>query len=63
MRIILCKGDEWQIKALDVVVITDGYDNNRIQRCAGMCRTGLGVLSAGTIPIKVIGLVDCGAGR
>ena len=58
----LCKRDEWQIKALDVVVITDGNDNNRLQRCAGVCGTSLGVLSSGTIPIKVIGLFDCGGG-
>ena len=62
MRDRLCKRDEWQIKALDVVVITDGNDNNRLQWCAGVCGTSLGVLSAGTIPIKVIGLFDCGGG-
>ena len=56
----LCKRDEWHIKALEVVVITDGNDNNRLQRCAGVRGTSLGVLSAGTIPIKVIGLFDCG---
>ena len=56
----LCNHDEWQIKALEMVVITDGNDNNRLQRCADVCGTSLGV--AGTIPIKVIGLFDCGGG-
>ena len=58
----LCNRDEWQIKAMEVVVITDGNDYNRLQRCAGVCGTYLGVLSAGTIAIKVIGLFDCGGG-
>ena len=56
----LCKRNEWQIKAVEVAVITDGNDNNRLQRCAGVRRTSLGVLSMGTIAIKVIGLFDCG---
>ena len=43
-------------------MITDANDNNILQRCAGVRRTSLGVLSAGTLAIKVIGLFDCGGG-
>ena len=57
----LYKRNEWQIKALEVVVISDGNDN-RLQRCAGVRGTSLGVFSAGTIAIKVIGLFDCVGG-
>ena len=32
----LCNRNEWQIKALEVVVIPDGNDNNIFQRCACM---------------------------
>ena len=55
-----CNHDKWQIKALEVVVITD--DNNRLPRCAGVRGPSLGVLSTGTIPIMVIELLDCGGG-
>ena len=46
----LCDQNAWQIKELEVVVMTDGNDNNRLQRCACVCGTSLGVLSAGRIP-------------
>ena len=42
--------------------MTDGNDNNRLQRCACMRGTSLGVLSAGRIPIMVIGWIGCGGG-
>ena len=58
----LCDRNEWQIKALDVVVMPDGSDNNRFQRCTCVRVTSLGVLSAGRITIMVIGLLDCGGG-
>ena len=45
-----------------VVVMTDGYDNNRLQRCACVCGTSLGILSAGRIPIMVIGQIGRGGG-
>ena len=50
----------WQIKELKVVVMTDGYDNISLQRCACGCGTSLGVLSAGRIPIVVIRQIGCG---
>ena len=50
------------IKELVVVVMTDGDDNNRLQWCACVCDTSLGVLSAGRIPIMVIGQIG-GGGR
>ena len=37
-----CDRDEWQIKTLVVVVITDGNDDNRLQRCACVHRSSLG---------------------
>ena len=45
-----------------MVVMTDGNDNNRLQRCACVCGTSLGVLSAGRIPTMVIGRIGCGGG-
>ena len=39
--------NEWKIKALEVVVIPEGDDNNRVLRCARVRGTLLGVLSAG----------------
>ena len=54
--------NEGQIKALQVVVMPDGSDNNRFQRCACVHGTSLGVLSAGRITSMVIGLFDCGGG-
>ena len=38
----LCDRNAWQIKELAVVVMTDGNDDNRLQRCACVCRTSLG---------------------
>ena len=58
----LCVRNEWQIKELEVVLMPDGSYNNRFQRCACVCGTSLGVLSAGRITIMVIGLFDCGGG-
>ena len=52
----------WRIKEFKVVVITDGDGNNRLQRCACVCGTSLGVLSAGKIPIMVIGRIGGGGG-
>ena len=51
----------WQIKELKVVVMTNKYNNNRLQRCACVRDTSLGVLSAGRISIMVIGQIGCGA--
>ena len=42
--------------------MTDGDDNNRLQRCACVNGTSLGVLSAGRIPIMVIGRIGGGGG-
>ena len=36
--------NEWQIKALEVVVITDGNDNNRFQRCTCVRGSSMGAL-------------------
>ena len=58
----LCANMTRQIKEDkgDVVVeMTDRNDNNRLQQCAGVCGTSLGVLSAGRIPILVIGQFGC----
>ena len=52
----------WQIKGSVVVVMTDRDENTSPQRCACTHRTSLGVLSAGRIPIMVIGRIDCGGG-
>ena len=54
--------NEWQIKALEMVVIPDWDNNNRVLRCARVHRTLLGVLSAGRIAIMVIGLCAGGGG-
>ena len=51
-----------RIHGRSVVVMTDGNDNNRLQRCACVRGTSLGVLSAGRIPIMVIGRIGCGGG-
>ena len=42
--------------------MTDRNDNNSLQRCAGVRETSLGVLSAGGIPIRMIGRFGCGRG-
>ena len=42
--------------------IKERNDNNRLQRCTGVRGTSLGVLSAGGIPIRVIGRFGCGRG-
>ena len=52
----------WRIKELTVVVMTIGNDNNRFQGCACVRGTSLGVLSAGSIPIMVIGRIGGGGG-
>ena len=52
------KGDMGDV----IVEMTDGNDNNRLQRCAGVRGTSLGVLSAGGIPIRVIGRFGCERG-
>ena len=52
----------WQIKGSVVVVMTDRDDNNRLQQCAFVRGTSLGVLSAGRIPIMVINRIGCGGG-
>ena len=49
-------------KALEVMVISKGNDNNRVQRCACARGPSLGVLSAGRIATTVIGLSDGGGG-
>ena len=43
-------------------MIPEGNDNNRVQRCACVRGTSLGVLSAGRIALMVIGLFDGGGG-
>ena len=43
-------------------MIPEGNDTNRVQRCACVCGTSMGVLSAGRIAIMVIGLLDGGGG-
>ena len=58
----LCDYMAWQIKGPVVVIMTDMDENNSPQRCACMRGTSLGVLSAGRIPIMVIGRFDCGGG-
>ena len=58
----LCDRNEWQIKELEVVVMPDGSDSNRFQRCACVRGTSLGVLSAGRITIMGVGLVGCRGG-
>ena len=45
-----------------MVIMTDRDENNSPQRCACTRGTSLGVLSAGRIPIMVIGRIDCGGG-
>ena len=52
----LCDRNEWQIKELEVVVMPDGSDNNRFQRCACVSGTTLGVFSAGRITFMMIRL-------
>ena len=42
--------------------MTDGNDNDRLRRCACVRGSSLGVLSAGRIPIMVIGQIGCGGG-
>ena len=44
------------------MVMTDRNNDNSLQRCACVCGTSLGVLSAGRIPIIVIGRIGCGGG-
>ena len=53
----LYNGNEWQIKALEMVVIPEG-----VLRCARVRGTLLGVLSMGMIAIMVIGLCAGGGG-
>ena len=55
----LCDRKAWKIKELEVVVMND---DNRFQRCACVRGTSLGVLSAGRIPIMVIGRIGYGGG-
>ena len=43
-----------------MVMMTDRNDSNSLQWCACVCGTLLGVLSAGRIPIMVIGWIGCG---
>ena len=50
----LCDRKAWQIKELEVVMMTAGS--------ACVRRTSLGVLSAGRIPIMVIGRIGYGGG-
>ena len=54
-----CDYMAWQIKGPVVVIMLDRDENNSPQRCACMRGTSLVVLSAGRIPIMVIGPVDC----
>ena len=58
----LCDQMARQIKVSEVVVMTDGNDNNRLQWCACVRGTWLGILSAGRIPIMGIGRIGCGGG-
>ena len=58
----LCDRKAWQINELEVVMMTAGNDDNRLQWCACVRRTSLGVLSAGRIPIMVIGWIGYGGG-
>ena len=58
----LCDHMAWQIKGSVMVVMTDRNDNNRLQWCACVRGTLLGVLSAGRIPIILIGRISCGGG-
>ena len=54
----LCDQRTRQIKVSEVVVMTDRNDNNRLQQCTCVRGTSLGVLSAGRIPIIVIGRIS-----
>ena len=58
----LCHQMARQIKGSVVVIMTDGNDNNSLQWCACVCVTSLGVLSAGRVPLMVIGRIGCGGG-
>ena len=58
----LCDQKARQIKGSEVVVMTDGNDNNRLQRCACVRGTSLRALSVGRIPIMVIGRIGCAGG-
>ena len=57
----LCDYMARQIKGSVVVVMTDRNENNSPQRCTCTRGIPLGVLSAGRIPIMVIGRIGCGA--
>ena len=50
----------WQIKGPVVIIMLDRDIDNNPQRCVCMCGTSLWVLSAGRIPLMVIGWIDCG---
>ena len=52
----------WQIKEFTVLVMTDGDDSNRHQRCACVRGTSLGILCAGRILLMVIGWIGGGGG-
>ena len=57
-----CGRDEWQIKELEVVVTPSGGNDIRFQQCACARETSVSVISAGMLPILVIGLSDCVGG-
>ena len=56
----LCDYRTWQIKGPVVIIMLDRHADNSPQRCDCMRGTSLGVLSAGRIPLMVIGWIDCG---
>ena len=58
----LCDYRTWQIKGPVVIIMLDRDADNSPQRCACMCGTSLGVLSAGRILLMAIGWIDCGGG-
>ena len=58
----LCDYMAWHIKGPVLVIMLDRDENNSPQWCACMRGTSLGVLSAGRIPLMVIGQIDCGGG-
>ena len=53
-------GYTWQIKVPVFVIMLDKDRDNIPLRCACMYRTSLGVLSAGRIPLMMIGWFACG---
>ena len=58
----LCDQNTWQIKELEVLVMIDGNDNNRLQRSACVRGTSLGSFPREGFPIMVIGQIGCGGG-